>query len=223
MIELLSIHIPKTAGTSFYQILQQVYGQALSISFKRRDYKALVQKYGRLENGISHDLRVLHGHFYYQELQDFQQSHQIPTICWLRDPVQRVVSNYRFFKQGLRNPLRNPRNYEINKHRVEESLLTYAAIPENQNRMVSFLEGISLEELFFVGIQEHFKEDVQRLAQLLDWPKVQIPYLNRSESDHSLPEAIPADWLAKIRSWNAADVRLYEAAMALRLSHQKSS
>ena len=47
MIELISIHVPKTGGQSFYQVLKQVYGDRLSISYRRRDYEAAKKEYRR--------------------------------------------------------------------------------------------------------------------------------------------------------------------------------
>jgi len=207
MIELISIHLPKTGGTSFYNILQQVYGDRLSISYKRRDHKEAIATYGAFSNSVAPTVTVLHGHLRYEEIKDIHENHSAKIITWLRDPVQRVISNYRFFIAGLHDPTRNPKNHAINKHRINETLLEYAAIPANQNRMSSFLEGLPSSEFDFIGLLEYFEEDLQRLAQLLHWPPFDIPRLNTSR-----PNSNPQDKaiIDQIATWNSKDMTLYQ-------------
>lgn len=207
MLELISIHIPKTAGTSFYHILSQVYGEQLSKSFRRRDILPHLRS-SSFECKEIEQLRVLHGHFYYSEIAALQEQTQAKVICWLRDPVERVVSNYRFFIAGLSNPQRNPADYAINQHRSKESLLEYAQREENRNRMSKFLAGLEPEKLFFCGQVSHFAAEVERLGQLLDWPPVDIPKLNVNPSKGNSVN-ISADALQLVRNLNSKDIRLY--------------
>ncbi|MEO1516251.1 MAG: sulfotransferase family 2 domain-containing protein [Bacteroidota bacterium] len=222
MIELLSIHIPKTGGTSFYHLLQEVYGNSLSISYKRRDYKRALRECGSLERALPAGLRVLHGHLYYRELAALHRRDRPKVICWLRHPVDRVVSNFRFFKAGLRQPDRNRANYEQNKHRIDESLLEYARMAENCNRMSDFLDGLALEDLFFIGFLEQFEEDVRQLGRLLAWPPTDVPQLNRGEPKSSHQRLTRAEWqeLAKL---NSQDMALYRKACKLRGISEKPS
>lgn len=211
MIKLISIHIPKTAGTSFYHILQQVYGEHLSISFKRRDYMKLIREKKELQ--FDKSVYVVHGHLYYHEVKKLHQTHQAKLITWLRHPVNRVISNYEFFTSSLHEPHRNLANYEINKHRLDEDILTYAEKIENRNRMSDFLKGIRLEQMLFIGIQENFRKDVERLGNLLDWPSVEIPTLNRGVNRKTIyPKAV----LNQIANWNQRDIELYAKACELR-------
>lgn len=208
MIELLSIHIPKTGGTSFYQVLQQAYGPAVTPSLKRRDYEALIAQHGSLLKAFGPEIRAVHGHLYYRELEALHQESGARLICWLRHPVERLLSNYRFFIHRLQHPELNPRVYAQNQHRREESLLEYASLEENRNRMSKFLEGILLENLFFVGLLENFEADLQRLAGLMGWPSPPtLPHHNRAElTDYP---ALDAGLYAQIASLNGEDMELY--------------
>ncbi len=214
MIEIISIHIPKTGGTSFYHILKQVYGKRLSVPFKRSDYQKAVADGNTLQSSLPAELEVLHGHFYYCEIKKIHVEHRPKIICWLRDPVERVISNYRFFREGLQNPQRNAVQYELNKHRASESLLEYASKEENRNRMTQFLKGIALEELFFVGIMENYANDIQRLAKRLNWPDVAIPHLNNGQlTSPVIAEA--EDVKKQLMEWNKQDMALYQKANAM--------
>jgi hypothetical protein len=204
MVKLISIHIPKTAGTSFYNILQQVYGQALSPSLRRKDLPGFPKN-------IHPAWEVLHGHFTFEEVRPLFERDQPKVICWLRDPAERVFSNYRFFIRGLQQPDRNPQQYELNKHRMGETLQEYAALEENRNRMSKFLYGIQPEDIFFCGCLENFAEDLTRLGQLLDWPPIEIPRLN-AQSQEPL-SAADRELLYKL---NAEDLELYQRILQLK-------
>lgn len=204
-MQLISIHIPKTAGTSFYAILSQVYNDLLSPSFKRRDIQQL-QTIGEWRaDSPALPYEVMHGHFRYEEITEFVTSETV-LICWLRDPIQRLISNYYFFKTIFTNPERNPANYERNKHRINETLEEYASLAENQNRICEFLSGSTLDDFAFIGHIDHFDEDVADLSHKLSWPVVRIPYKNRALQKKTVPTAPLMDQLI---AWNKEDILLY--------------
>lgn len=210
MIDLISIHIPKTAGTSFYQVLEREYDNKVSISIKR---KHLVNDKNPLKNVILPHTKIIHGHFLYSEVKSIHDRDNSDIIVWLRDPVARVVSNYNFFISGLNNKKRNLKNYFINKHRKNETLLEYASKEENRNRMTKFLEGIDLEDIFFIGLVEYFNEDLDALASKLNWSLVNVPYLNKgTNASANYNENV----LQQLQAWNSKDIELYKKALQIR-------
>jgi len=215
MIELISIHIPKTGGQSFYQVLQQVYGDRLSMYYRRRDYNAVMKDHRRFENSLAPQLKVLHGHLYYKELKRLHKHTDAKVICWMRDPVERVISNYNFFKSRLEQPELNPEVARLNAHRKEETLLEYARRRPARNRMTKFLKGVRLEDLYFIGFLENYDQDLHRLGRLLGWGDIDIPHLNRGQN--SKQEALDEATLKKLRRWNRRDIKLYERAKSLRM------
>jgi hypothetical protein len=215
-LELISIHIPKTAGTSFRNTLCEVYGQKevvrLDIGLVRKETRIREQLYEAPD--LPPETRVLHGHFSYPLLvQRFDVSSALPVITWLRDPVDRVISNYFYLAKRLREELDEERKGLHILKKMQRSLREYALYEPSQNRMSKFLEGLSLQDLFFVGLVEHYEEDVASLARKLSWQHTPVFYHNRTGSNR--PDVSEED-RAFIRSLNAQDVALYEAAQSLR-------
>lgn len=214
MIRLISIHIPKTAGTSFHQVLQTVYGENVSHSLRRRDVSDLTVEGHVIGSRLDPRWTVLHGHLRYAEIAELQGLTSADMICWLRHPADRVISNHAFFIDRLAHPEVNPEVSTLNAHRREETLLDYASLPENRNRMSWFLEGANLDTFDFIGFQEHFNDDLALLARRLRWPHVEVPRLNERKEGVSVdPEVYEA-----ICAWNEADLELYQEALRLRAS-----
>jgi hypothetical protein len=215
-LELISIHVPKTAGTSFYKTLREVYGTGVTIPFRRGNLRRTLERFGSLEQSLTGEKKVIHGHLYYPEIARLRELHDAKVVAWVRNPVDRVISNYRFFKAGLEAPYRNLNNYELNKHRKDESLETYAKMEENRNVMTGFLSGIDLEDFYFVGVQEHYAEDLSRLAKRLGWPAVASAYLNQSEPSTRKENFQDPAVRQMIKELNQDDYALYEKALQRR-------
>ncbi|MCB9274871.1 MAG: sulfotransferase family 2 domain-containing protein [Lewinellaceae bacterium] len=213
-LELISIHIPKTAGTSFRNTLRGVYGPQhvvrLDIGLVRQEVRVEEELYG--DPILPPYARVIHGHFSYPLLQkNFRVAEDIPVITWLRDPVERVISNYFYLAKRLAEELQEEKKGLNILKKMQRSLLEYANFEPSQNRMSKFLEGLELDDLFFVGIQEDYNNSLDRLAGLLGWQDYPVFHHNQTGSGYdglvSLPER------EQIRAWNSRDVALYEKAL----------
>ena len=215
-LELISIHIPKTAGTSFRNSLEGVYGKEevirLDIGLVRQEVRVWEALYDA--DQLPPRTKVVHGHFSYPLLtRHFEIDPSIPVITWLRDPVKRVVSNYLYLAKRLAEELKEEeRGLNILK-KMQRSLIEYASYEPSQNRMTRFLEGLDLERMAFVGLVESYDEDLAHLATRLDWTDYPVFHYNQTGKNSG---DISERELDLIRSLNQEDIRLYERAQELR-------
>ena len=192
-MKLISIHINKTAGTSFEKILRNNYNKVFRINTHTGDekHRGLSCHTEDLLNNIPKDTEVLHGHFKAMDILDLDPN---PVVTWLRNPTHRVISNY-FYSCGDK----------------QISIEEYISNPENQNKMYKMLEGIKLKSFFFIGIKEHFTKDILELANTLGWKNIDIPVLNKTD----YPE-VGYRIRNLITELNHKDWKLYNKALKLR-------
>ena len=137
MIDLISIHIAKTGGRSFYEILRNEYGEALDTRSRRVDYFPGKDYNNVLIDRIPDKVRVLHGHLHYKHVKDIHQKYRPKIITWLREPVDRVISNYFYMISRVREVGEKHSHYSKHDH----TLLEYAkdSVP---NKMSKCLKGL---------------------------------------------------------------------------------
>ncbi|MCP4397067.1 MAG: sulfotransferase family protein [bacterium] len=220
-IEFVSIHIPKTAGTSFRNILKQVYGKQrviridITLPGEKNSFRSPFSPPEKLPNKA----RVIHGHFRFPDLADlYHLSPDIPIITWVRDPVERVISNYCYLQKMLCTFLREEQRQIDILSKMERTLPEYARTEINRNRMAKFLEGIRLRDLLFVGIQEDFSKELDDLVTLLNWERVTELRHNSSRAQHA---PVSGEIEEEIRRLNQQDIELYQQALRLREERQQ--
>ncbi len=215
--ELISLHIPKTAGTSFRNILKSVYGEEQVVRFDINEKGEVRLNEEIYSKNILPSVKVIHGHFIYNTLTEkFALPENFKIITWVRDPVKRVISNYFYLESRLRQIL-DEENKNLNiLSKLQRSLIEYARADLNRNRQAKFLNGRPLKSFDFVGIQEFFDMEVSRLSNVLKWKK------NPEVLFHNLTPLrdsnIDPDLLNEIRELNMEDVKIYNEALQIRNS-----
>ncbi|NEO52712.1 MAG: methyltransferase domain-containing protein [Okeania sp. SIO3B5] len=219
--KIISIHVPKTAGTTFKKVLRQIYHPE-EIFF---DYPHKGDFRHKMLINPKPEVKVIHGHFpgnkYDYKFPEYRK------IIWLRDPIKRLISLYFFWKtwQILLE------SDEQNLSPIKESNLTFiefAEKPEMQNVIKSkFVQEQKLTEFDFVGIQEFFLEDLHELKLILNWPEYQLETQNTNpypEYKSLLEEVLSNQEIVnKISVINQEDIELYREALSLRKNRRKTS
>lgn len=160
---------------------------------------------------LRRDTKVLHGHFPFNKIERIYKKNKTYLITWMRDPVERVISNYYFFiKRVQDNSLPNTAN------RKNETLLEYARHEDNRNRMSYFLSGLELSDIDFIGFTEYFDDDLDALADLLGWGNVASVHLNSNKEYRSKYKPANETEKAEIRKINHLDDALFNDGLDLR-------
>lgn len=215
-IELVSLHIPKTAGTSFRNSLKEIYGNTGAIRFdiNQRTRIIKVEEQDFEAKKMPNEVKVIHGHFHLDHVfEQLKLEKETPIITWMRDPVQRVISNYFYLEKRLKEELNEEQKGLNILEKMQKSLIEYARTGINRNVQARYLAGFPLEKLQFVGIVEHYNSEIQRLQKIMNWPEIAIHKVNVTGSRK---HEIPQEWEREIRELNALDDALYQQAVKLR-------
>lgn len=215
MIELISVHIPKTAGTAFRHVLTDIYG----LNGVLGDYPP--DCIHQPEKSISKEIKVIHGHFEPNKYRSY-----FPTakrIVWLRHPLFRLISEY-FFAKTI-----NDRNNVIHAKLLDSnlSILEFARIEQMKNFLSQKIQGMELDRFDFVGIQEFYIQDLIDLKNMMGWRNFQPIVKNNNRYpqyqkclQEIMNDAKLVDALAKL---NREDLELYREALQIRAKRRQES
>lgn len=212
---LIFYHIPKTGGTTITFLLNQQFDSHVICP---DDFYFQIEK--RSLEDLNH-FKFFRGHFFFNSILKFLRNSR--KIVFLREPIQRVLSEQRFLKtlcvgresalylehflEG--SPIETMSNHQclfLSSFDRNDSSIT----PEMH--LASAKENL-LKEFFFVGITERIEESLQALYMLMGWqiPNI-IPRLNETNLEL---ENINSQVLEEIRQRNLLDIELYEFAQGL--------
>lgn len=229
---LIFIHIHKTAGTTFHDVVQKHFRQDqilfLHGTFDLSDCAASIQaaqaeRSERIEYIAGHFPFGLHKHL------GCEQNY----VTFLRDPVERVFSHYHFLRQArvggyyLQN--RNIERCDVTSRTLAEFLESglFYAVDNGQVRALSGvgnsvpygkLSGEHLQmaiengssHIRVTGITEKFDESLYLMRKVLDWPKIYYRVRHRNTKK---PCTLSADDRKVIEPYTSLDEQLYQAAI----------
>jgi hypothetical protein len=121
------MHIPKTAGTTFTQILRQQYEPWESFPHY------LIETYLRTPLEVRQYYRLVPGHLFYTVEHYFPR--RPVTITMLREPVDRTLSQFSFIKTNIGHPFR----YQVAAQTLTESLTHPATLPRYKNAQTRYI------------------------------------------------------------------------------------
>lgn len=171
---LISVHIPKTGGSSFKKILEGAFNEKILFDYndkpmtkndQDRNYQAEIFRLN--ENGsISEYYECIHGHFLPTKYLIPGKKHEF--ITWVRDPLQRVISRY---NHGKRN-----KDSDIVKKKL--SLENFCEIERYHNIYNKYLWNFELSNFSFIGITENYAVSLEVFKKQFSIPFLQVEYHN---------------------------------------------
>ena len=218
----LMVHIPKTAGTSFRKSMREIFGESLILDYGdkplkfnrwKRNWRTWLQ--GRKSNELAiNDNACIFGHYMPLKYSQLFRTRECMLVTWMRDPIERMVSNYYFIFEHhrLRNFVPGQSHIVDEKWTLEQFMFS----PSYRNYSSQFLWGVPLKRFDFVGLVEHYEEDLTYFGE---------KYFGRSLSAHqekqnSKRSGCPFLDDPRLREsaerFHARDMRLYRYALELR-------
>ncbi|MDM8548378.1 sulfotransferase family 2 domain-containing protein [Candidatus Venteria ishoeyi] len=166
---LISVHIPKTGGSSFRSLLRQVFKEKLLLDYAdapmqqgnfSRNMKAVLALPGG--RGIERQYDCVHGHFLPLK---YRWVRNQSLITWLRDPAERVASRYFYWKRKF-----NPEATQFRKYikDADISLEAFCKIPHYQNLYAKYLWMMNIKQFDFIGITENYDNSLQIFKKMYD-------------------------------------------------------
>ena len=173
----ISIHIPKTAGTTIAYILDYGLKRRILYDYKE-DYSAAppTDYLLRHKQFIQDHFDVIHGHFKYTKYAAaFPDAKFLTTV---RHPVSRVVSQYNHILNLNPDTAAWPANEVI---RGKMDLVEFSEIRAIGNAQSVFLEGRDLDEYSFVFVTEQLERSLTLFQRVFGFTR------NDPETGKGLP------------------------------------
>ncbi len=213
---LVSLHIPKTAGTSFRNLLVEVYGEKAVVRFDIINGAIYINEQLFSGTALPSHIKVIHGHFVYSELTErIKIPQHVKRVTWLRHPVSRVISNYFYLAEMMSYYMQEEIHHIDIVSKMQRTLTEYAADEKNRNRMSKFLDGISLSEFDFVGLVERVDEHLQQMSEKLGWNRQIAPVHYNATNNKKEGDKAGDGQKEQIALWNDRDMVLYNTACNL--------
>ena len=218
---IISVHLPKTAGKSFEAVLQARFGEGL-----REDYGTFPMNTPRaerqraaLEACVANaaapfaGTECVHGHFLPLKYLLLAEQRDVTFVTWLRHPVQRAISNFHYWRRAYDPATARP----LHRRVIEEdwSLERFCLGEEMRNMYSQFLWGFPIENFAFIGITEHFADDLEEFAKRYLGTTVTPERLNAGTAPGEAYATDP-DLQRRVEAFHARDMALYRQALALR-------
>ncbi|MFC0470043.1 sulfotransferase family 2 domain-containing protein [Halalkalibacter kiskunsagensis] len=208
---LIHLHTPKTGGTTLRKIITKNYKNSshnvyLDEPKRKRKLKYLNQK----------NVSCIQGHFPFGIHKYL--SKPCDYITMLRDPIDRVISEYYFIRRGTR--------HRLHQQVMKMSLDQYLRRSESINLQTRYLSGatgpVTRKDLEIakkhiqnhfavVGITEMFNESLFLMKKKLGWRDISYEKQNVTKTRPSLNQ-ISDSTLIELEKHNKLDIELYNFA-----------
>lgn len=226
------VHIPKTAGSTFHMLLNSRYDKSkVRNVFGSRYSEPEIAAFIKEPESAKANIELLKGHMPYG-LHKHTPHKKFRYISILRDPIDRVISQYYYIKKNSYNPLH--KKVHLEGMSIGDFVSSGVAVGMNNGhcrflngdldeykfnacdeQLLSSVKSNISQHFLWVGLTERFDESILLLANLLGWSKPPY-YIRENISKSRKPRSsISIDEIEMIKNYNELDIQLYEFANAL--------
>ena len=211
----ISVHVPKAAGTSFLNLLKKTYGGNV-----KTDYLDIMNLNAVILHNVPtsfkyppkiHKRMIISGHFKASKYLHLKR----PFVTWVRNPVDRAISHYYYWKKLWLKPKK--RNWDEKLSKLFESGMDLVQFSEIFSNQMSYFLDVDLKRFVFIGVAEYYNESIKWLGKILD---KDIPIGNKKLNVGN-KHKISADIRSKIANNHKKDFELYNYALEIFLNKTK--
>lgn len=209
---LLSMHIPKTAGTSFRMALQECLGDTMLLAYRGRiaGPDVVCHFHGRLLETLDpgeadrlldycddKDVRCIHGHFAMAPLHELFPD--APCITFIREPVGRLVSAYNHMWVTMPDAARRTSFEAFVRNERTQNVYEQLGI-------VDYLDNMA-----FIGVMEEYGRSLQLLERTMpELGTLAIEQANVSKEKRFTRDDIDPAFFDELYDLNQADIDIYD-------------
>ena len=217
----ISVHVPKTGGTSFRLMLQKFFGKGFYQDYTWEDRPQFMvdgidEMTDKEIRSALKGVECIHGHFNvnkYVRLRDVKGVEPV-FITWVRDPVQRALSTYYYLRT-----LNTPENQQEDWERLARNLTLlefYTQTNYGKNRQFAQLRFLSPDEYDFFGVTERYEESIAvfRHKYFPRKGRIRIPHVQKNTQRKGKYYEVEPDLRRILESSNELDSVLYQYAQA---------
>jgi hypothetical protein len=206
------VHIPKTAGTSFMDVINENEGDFINCKGLMSIIKSVIQDGDFVKGHIPYGVNVF----------GFSQPRY---ITFLRNPTEQCISFYYFVQEWHKHPYYHDakRNslidfYSMNTYQNPQTKYIggHVLLP-NDYMLINYLLRRAKQRLtskFDFGITERYADSIKLLCSRFHWDKSPITHTTRAKL-RPKTEDISKDILDTLKELNVADWDLYHYALTL--------
>lgn len=186
---IISVHVPKTAGTSFAVWLESAFGSGQLVrdyadrpidpqSEMNVDPAGFLSRHGAARK-LPNETRIVHGHFWAKK---YERIENAVRITFLRHPIERTISHYYFW---LKLP---PDGHSLHQRVLDErmGMLDFARLPQMRGCYRDyFFRDVNMADFDFIGDMSIFDEELGRLEALLGVRGARVTVGQNRAADYS--------------------------------------
>ncbi len=205
-------HIPKTAGTTIRDILENQYrSNSIALVYSQENIQYT------LNNLLASNNKVIMGHFRHP---NFITPTNILFLTFLREPVKRIISHYNYVSNSKDK-------VHIALMQKASTIQEFVQLESQQNLQTKYLSGLSNEDFakapqaalakakenidsYMVGITERFDESIVFFKEKLNWKKPYYTTINKSKKRTTNYDTQTQELIS---SCNSLDIELYTYAL----------
>ena len=233
-------HIPRTAGTTVNAMLQDAFPDQPTLG--AMSVKAFHESLSGMSAGELDEIVYVHGHIPYgvHRAIDPQQRRETVYITLLRNPVERVISQYNYILSQPTHP-----NYA----QIGDSLSSYCAFLKshlNDNLQTRFLSADlsayddaslrayrfrtaadcldlateRLEATYVFGLQEDFERALGRISERVRGPTAPASFMDQRHLPSTQAQEPTPSEIDAVRELESVDIELYERAKKIIAAQQ---